>query len=411
MVDERLKYQLIEAYAKCQNLSEVARRFKVDRRTVRLWVKRYKETSNVCARPRSGRPASLNGSGAMKAKELLTSGKYSSAKDVANELFRMGVSRGATAIQASTVIKHARAAAKAAGKPIQFTRKFPAKRLTPHTQQQRLAFCKANKDTIWANVMFSDRSKHHFWYHGEVVHTSGQWCEHGQQPQAFKVNKPACVNLYAGITRWGATKVQCVAGTTHMVSKFHNKKGQPARNITSSEYKQVLMTTLLPGGSSLFSEKGFTEWFLQQDNDPTHKKAAKEAIEEWNNGLGKKYGTKVKLLMNYPPHSPDLNPIENLWAKVQKDVAAAGCKDSQQFKATVINGVEKGDRTYFRALVGSMPKRINACITANGGKDQILTYCVYVMSWCLWYSVRLKIWVWCNCLHSIFEKYMSNKIC
>jgi transposase len=179
MVDERIKYQLINACDQCQNFSDVARRFKVDRRTVRLWVQRYKETSDVCARPRSGRPTSLNGSGALEAKELLTSGKLSSAKDVANKLLRLGVSRGAAAIQASTVIVHARAAAKATGKPIQFTRKFPTKRLTPRTQQPCLAFCKANKDTTWPNVMFSDRSKHHFWYPGEVVHTSGRWCEQG----------------------------------------------------------------------------------------------------------------------------------------------------------------------------------------------------------------------------------------
>ena len=368
MVDERLKYQMIDAYDKCRNLSQVARQFNVDKRTVRLWVQRYAETGNVAVRPRMGRPPALNFKGAAMAKDLLTSGKFGSAQAVANELHRLGIPHGVTAVCTSTVARHAKAAASIDGKRIQYMRKFPAKRLTKRTQEQRLAYAEANQGRSWENVMFTDRCKLHFWFPGEHVHTNGQWVVQGELPQAYKVNNPSCVNIYAGITKKAVTKVHHVAGTSKMISKFKNKKGQPSKNITSSEYMHVLKKTLLPRGSAIFSAQGFSVWYLQQDNDPTHKKAAAQAIKEWN--AANQYGIQVRLLPNYPPHSPDMNPIENLWAKVQKDVVAVGCKDFAQFKQKVTNLVEKADKKYLKALIGSLPTRINACIVAAGGKTK-----------------------------------------
>jgi len=47
-----------------------------------------------------------------------------------------------------------------------------------------------------------------------------------------------------GINKWGVSKVHKVTGSSGMQSEFKNKKGQPARNITSAEYAHVLKKTL-----------------------------------------------------------------------------------------------------------------------------------------------------------------------
>jgi hypothetical protein len=49
-------------------------------------------------------------------------------------------------------------------------------------------------------------------------------------------------------------------------------------------------------------------WFFQQDNDPAHRLAS-SYLKAWN----AKHASSVQLLKNWPPNSPGLNLIENIW--------------------------------------------------------------------------------------------------
>jgi DDE superfamily endonuclease len=243
------------------------------------------------------------------------------------------------------------------------------KQLSADTIKKRLAFCKANMGTVWKNVMFSDRKKFYFKYPGQVVQP-GQWIKQGERRTAPKVNHPDAVNVYAAISVFGVTKVHFVAGTKGMdaqFAEFKNKKGQPPRNITSLQYKRVV-DEFCKQGSQFYSAEGHSFFVLQQDNDPTHKKASAEAICEWNDA--NKQGCQVKLLANYPPNSPDLNPIENLWAYVQRKVDAAGCKNFTEFKSGVVKAIERAPKRLLKALIGSMKTRVHACIELKGGKTK-----------------------------------------
>lgn len=297
---------------------------------------------------------------------MLSSRRYRSAKEVAQQLHLQGYT--STELHYTTVIKHAKAAAVAAGTKLWPERGKPRKAMSAKTQEKRLKFANSNKSTAWRVVMFTDRKKFLLQYPGSRI-TMVRWQVGKTKAEARHAveqpNHPYSVNIYAGITRHGVTKVHVVAGTTGYKSQHHNKQGQAARNITASEYKEVLCSTILPEGVKLFNNIGVSVWWMQQDNDPSHKEAAK-IIRDYN----KSKGTNIRLLPDWPPSSPDLNLIENVWAYVQARVNEKGCTTFEEFKAEVKAQFKAVPRHMLSNLYASMPKRIQKVIDLQGGKTR-----------------------------------------
>ena len=262
----------------------------------------------------------------------------------------------------TTIVRAAVSQALEDGDPIVAERGKPAKRLTLATRAKRLAFARMHKGRSWANVLFTDRKKFLFLYPGCPVQRV-QWVRKGQGMQAHAVNHPQCVNVYAGISMHGVTVCHVVAGTSKHKSTHTNKKGVAARNITSAEYEDVLMKTLLPGGRKLMEKHGLSSWVLQQDNDPTHKVAA-HVVKHYN----KHHGTRVQVLAAWPPNSPDLNPIENVWAWVDAEVHKLGCDTFEKFKKAVQDTISRVPRSMLTRLYASMRKRMARVIERDGDK-------------------------------------------
>jgi len=362
-VSEESRYKIVYEYARCKNISQVARKLDLDYRTVRKWVLRHKETAGVRPLKSSGRKCAITGLVAQQTMDMLLSGKYSGAQEVAEELHKQGLTKTPTPVHRTTVARHAKAAGKAAGAPIKAMQRPPQKQLSTANMAKRLKFCKANLGRHWGNVMFTDRKKFHFYYPGVRIHKVS-WVRVGEQRPAPKVNHAMCVNLYAGITIHGATKPHLVAGTSKMHVEFKNQKGAQARNITSQEYEKV-MSTLLEEGSKLFRAHGVTSWVFQQDKNPTHKRPSSRAVEAWNMSCR---GSAVTILPDWPPNSPDLSLIENVWAYVQHHVNKAGCKTFDDFQKEVSNLMQNLPPNMLKSMYGGMKGRLMDCINRNGGK-------------------------------------------
>jgi len=156
-----------------------------------------------------------------------------------------------------------------------------------------------------------------------------------------------------------------VAGTSCHKSAFTNKQGKQASNITQDEYQAVLADTLLPEGRRLFSVHGISSWVLQQDNDPAHK-VAERVVADWNH----RHGSAVSLLQNWPPNSPDLNLIENLWAYVQARLDSRGCKTFKEFRQALTQELGAVPQSVIDSLYKSIPSRLRAVVKQRGDRTR-----------------------------------------
>ncbi len=65
-------------------------------------------------------------------------------------------------------------------------------------------------------------------------------------------------------------------------------------------------------------------------------------------------------------NSPDLNPIENVWAYVKRRVAGQGHKTFDSFKSVVLHELGHIPREVLSNLFNSMPTRLTDCISHKG---------------------------------------------
>jgi hypothetical protein len=171
------------------------------------------------------------------------------------------------------------------------------------------------------------------------------------------------LNIYDGLTSYGMTQCHIVAGTSKHKTEHMNKKGEKAKNITASEYAEVLETTLLPEAPRIFSTQGVGTFVLQHVTDPTHK-VATITVAKWNT----RHASSISVLKDWPPNSPDLNPTENAWGIVQAKVNAPGCKTFDEFKRAVLDQMKAVTKKQQIKLVRSMKGRLAQVIDCGGGK-------------------------------------------
>jgi len=354
------RWAIVHSWQRLQSVKAVQQEQGKCESVVRQWIDRHAATGDVLDQPRSGRRRAMQADTQGIALDWLMGGGHSGAAAVARALMDAGET--SQVLHKTTIIRNAKAEAQRQNFRLRALVGRPKKMLTAATMKKRLDFARGHQSYDCRCVMFTDRKSFNFRNPGVKVHRIS-WVRDGQRREAGSVNHPSGVNLYAGLTPFGMTTFHVVAGTTGYKSTYTNKQGAQSRNITTTQYKDVVAQTLLPEGRRLFLSQGITSWVLQQDNDPTHKVAADE-VKQFN----KKNQTNVSILLGWPPSSPDLSLIETVWAYLDSKMDSLGCKDFTEYKAALVREFKAVSQEYCRHLYAGMPKRIQSCMARRGDK-------------------------------------------
>lgn len=87
----------------------------------------------------------------------------------------------------------------------------------------------------------------------------------------------------------------------------------------------------------------------------------------------------LDLMHDWPAKAPDMNPIENVWAEIERKLERRQCRDGHQLwmevsqvfvDLTLDNEDESGPSDYVKKLVQSMPRRMAEVVRREGGWTQ-----------------------------------------
>lgn len=126
--------------------------------------------------------------------------------------------------------------------------------------------------------------------------------------------------------------------------------------MNSEKYIQVLRTQVLPQLGDWFPGG---EGVFMQDGAPCHtSKVCKKFLSDNN-----------VTVLSWPGNSPDLNPIETLWAILKMRLRCETITNRSQMIAAIIDRWYRDDSMAetCKKLISTMPERIQAVIDAKGG--------------------------------------------
>jgi transposase len=207
--------------------------------------------------------------------------------------------------------------------------------------QRRLSFAEgySNWTTAdWDRVIFSDET------HIEVYGRSRVWV---QRPAGKAFDPEYMVERVPHSERvslWGCFCGRGVGQAEIFVGEFNAKR-----------YVDILQHNLLQTALHFYPNE---QWWFQQDNAPQH---TADISRRWfhNHGVN---------LLDFPPYSPDLNPIENLWSILKGRIEKRLARTTDEIERVLKEEWEALDKELLTSLAHSMPTRCAAVVANQGHK-------------------------------------------
>lgn len=209
----------------------------------------------------------------------------------------------------------------------------PVPALTPAHIEKRKEFCQTYKRINWKRIIFSDE-------------TSIQLSPSRQRAWVFPwkrgvlpvIKYPKKKMFWSFITNKDVGPLVPIIGS-----------------LNSQSYIELLKKYLTPVVKDSMKKRHF---IFQQDNAPCHSSIATRTWLAKNN---------IKV-MKWPPNSPDLNPIENMWSVLKQRVMMEHPKTIDALTRVAKKEWNLMSSQYLNSLYLWMSKRVNQVLKRNGEK-------------------------------------------
>ncbi len=295
--------------------------------TVRRWVRRYRENNDYSRLPGSGRKRIVSDEVIREIILKVKRNRLVSCREIQEEL-------GLHDVSLRTIRRMIRLHS-----PFKTTWSIRRPFISPANRKKRVKWCKEHlKWTIddWKRVLWSDECIFSLHKYGKFRYWK-KWREvfsgHHYIPTSSKYKS---IHIWGCFNSDGTGDLQLVEG-----------------KIKSKSYIAMLKNNLKATASTLFGDK---RWIFQQDN-------AKPHVANYSKQFFKSEGIQ---LLPWPAQSPDLSPIENLWAILKKGIRHKKQTNLQCLIKSVVDVWEKLEASTLTALVESMPKRCQMVIANKG---------------------------------------------
>lgn len=189
----------------------------------------------------------------------------------------------------------------------------------------------------WKNILFSDETK------VNLVGSDGRcWVRRGINTAFEPRYTKKCVKFGGGnVMVWGCFSWKGVGP----ICRINGKMDQ-------HQYLKILEEVMEPYAEEHLS----VLWKFQQDNDPKH---TARIVKQW-------LRTKSITEMEWPASSPDLNPIENLWAEVKRAVGQRTYSSQNELYQAIEEAWYNIPQRTCQRLIESMPRRLSQVICNKG---------------------------------------------
>ncbi len=313
-IEERNKF-IVEKVKEGLSLDELSAHVKLSVRQIRNIIKTYRINGKIGRKIGSGRKKAISKGQAIQIKNDLRNNPFKSLRSIKSQ----------RQIKAST--KTISRYLKKTGYSYKKASKIP--KLNDSHKKVRFEWAKNHEDFDWSKVVFSDECS---FYLGDQ--TWG-WSKKGERINQESMCYNPKIQIWAAMNYEGILYFKVFEGT-----------------MDSKKYLQILEDEFLP----IAEESLGFDWVFQQDNARAHVA----------NNVQNFLHTKLPDVLLWPPRSPDISPIENLWGRVKQKVYSRNPKNVEEFQTYIIDEMEQIPRNYCKNLINSMNKRVQMVIESEG---------------------------------------------